>query len=262
MWGISPDELFASLDTDDDRALKEACADLPPEVWDTARVSARDNRCYYIFRQTMRTKRAGNMTVAREGKESLFEFKQPRVYVTRPGRTHPKTDAPYAVEWRTIPAMPDILLNRLCELYGKPKAAECSAMSEDVKRETALLDRFLQTYEVAVTGEWFDKGRQWFRSIECPWRNEHENPNEGTSTCVVYTEGGGYGFDRKHRCSSKAWKDFRAVRPRQSSAAVYPSLRTQRWLRPSCGTITTSYRSMTWIVGSSPVGENEVGHLF
>jgi D5 N terminal like len=32
----------------------------------------------------------------------------------------------------------------------------------------------------------------------------------GTSTCIVYTEGGGYGFDCKHRCASKTWKEFRA----------------------------------------------------
>jgi len=208
--GLSPDEIFCFLETDDERALKEACEDLPPEVWDTARVSARDNRCYYIFRQTMRTKRAGNMTVEREGQENLFEFKQHRVYVTGPGSIHPKTNAPYAVEWRTIPAMPDVLLNRLCELYGKPKATDALPMSDDAKRETATLDRFLAFYEVVVTGDWFNKGEQWYRPIECPWRDEHENPNEGTSTCIVYTEGGGFGFDCKHRCSSKGWKEFRA----------------------------------------------------
>lgn len=208
--GIAPDEIFCFLETDDEQALKEACADIPPEVWDTTRVSARDNRCYYIFRQSMRTKRAGNMTATREGKDNLFEFKQHRCYVTGPGSVHPKTGMPYDVEWRPIPVLHDVLLNRLCELYGKPKAAECAAMSEDTKRETELLDRFLQTYEVAVTDDWFSKGRQWYRPIECPWRNEHENPNEGTSTCVVYTEGGGYGFDCKHRCASKGWKEFRA----------------------------------------------------
>ncbi len=208
--GISPDEIFCFLETDDERALKQACADLPPEVWDTTRVSARDNRCYYIFRQTMRTKRAGNMTAEREGKENLFEFKQHRLYVTGPGSIHPKTGKPYSVGWQPIPAMPDVLLNRLCELYGKPKASVSHAMSEHVKRETATLDRFLVCYEVAVTGDWLNKGKQWYRPIECPWKDDHENPNEGTSTCIVYTEGGGYGFDCKHRCSSKGWKEFRA----------------------------------------------------
>jgi len=72
------------------------------------------------------------------------------------------------------------------------------------------LDRFLACYEVATTGDWFNKGKQWYRPIECPWRDFHENENVGTSTCVVYTEGGGYGFDCKHRCSSKDWKEFRA----------------------------------------------------
>jgi hypothetical protein len=208
--GISPDEIFCFLETDSEHDLKEACNDLPPEVWDTARVSARDNRCYYIFRQTMRTKRAGNMTATREGKDNLFEFKQHRVLVTGPGSIHPKTNAPYVVEWRPIPAMPDVLLNRLCELYGAPKATGSDVMSADVKRETALLDSFLERYEVASNGDWFNKGKSWYRPIECPWLSEHENDNQGTSTCAVFTEGSGYGFDCKHRCAGKGWKDFRA----------------------------------------------------
>ena len=208
--GISPDENFCFLETDDEAALKEACADLLPEVWDTTRVSARGNRCYYIFRQTMRTKRAGNMTATREGLDNLFEFKQHRCLVTGPGSIHPKTGKPYLVEWRSIPVLHDVLLDRLCELYGKPKDTQSGVMSDNVKRETELLDRFLATYEVATTGDWFNKGKQWYRPIECPWKDAHENPNEGTSTCIVYTEGGGYGFDCKHRCSSKDWKTFRA----------------------------------------------------
>jgi hypothetical protein len=208
--GLSPDEIFCFLETDDESALKEACANLSPEVWDTARVSARDNRCYYVFRQTMRTKRSGNMTAAREGKDNLFEFKQSRVYVTGPGSIHPKTGTAYLVEWRPVPAMPDVLLNRLCELYGAPKAAQSGVMTADVKRETGLLDRFLESYEVPVTGDWFNKGKQWFLPVECPWADQHENMSGGSSTCVVYTEGGGYGFDCKHRCSSKDWKELRA----------------------------------------------------
>jgi hypothetical protein len=208
--GMSPDEIFCYLETDDDAALHAACPDLPPEVWDTARVSARDNRCYYIFRQTMRTRKAGNMTVTRQGKENLFEFKQHRVYVTGPGSIHPKTGTPYNVAWRTIPAMPDVLLNRLCELYGAPRATDANAMNEETKLQTALLDSFLETYEVAVTGDWFNKGKQWYRPIMCPWEAEHENGNQGTSTCIVYTEGSGYGFDCKHRCADKTWKEFRA----------------------------------------------------
>jgi hypothetical protein len=208
--GISPDENFCFLETDDEAALKEACKDLPPEVWDTTRVSARENRCYYIFRQTLRTRKAGNMTLEREGQENLFEFKQYRLLITGPGSIHPKTGKPYNVEWRIIPSMPDILLNRLCELKGAPKASEASTMSEETKKQTALLDRFLATYECATTGDWFNKGKQWYKPIECPWKETHENPNEGTSTCIVYTEGNGYGFDCKHRCASKGWKEFRA----------------------------------------------------
>ena len=130
--------------------------------------------------------------------------------MTGPGSIHPKTNAPYAVEWRTIPAMPDILLDRLCEIYGAPKATEAAAMTDEVKRETATLDRFLEYYEVPTTGDWFNKARSWYKPIECPWIDEHENSNQGTSTCVVFTEGGGYGFDCKHRCASKEWKEFRA----------------------------------------------------
>jgi hypothetical protein len=208
--GLSPDEIFCFLETDDEAALRELCADLPPDIWDTTRVSARDNRCYFIYRQTTRTKRTGNMDVIREGKPNLFEFKQHRKYVTGPGSIHPKTNAPYAVEWRRIPAMPDMLLNRLCDLYGKPKASKSTVMNAETKRQTELLDRFLATYEVAITGGWFNKGKQWYRPIECPWKDAHENTNEGTSTCIVYTEGGGYGFDCKHRCSEKDWRAFRA----------------------------------------------------
>jgi P4 family phage/plasmid primase-like protien len=209
--GLSPDEIFCFLETDSESELKGLCADIPPEVWDTARVSSgRPDRAYYIFRQTMRTKRAGNMTATRDGKDNLFEFKQHRALVVGPGSIHPKTGKPYVVEWRTIPAMPDVLLNRLCELYGAPKAANSDVMSADVKNETDKLDRFLGCYEVAGTGDWFNKGNSWYRPVECPWLSEHENDNQGTSTCVVYTEGSGYGFDCKHRCAGKAWKEFRA----------------------------------------------------
>ncbi len=209
--GISPDENFCFLETDSETELKGECADLPPEIWDTARVSSgRPDRAYYIFRQTMRTRKVGNLTLTREGKDNLFEFKQHRVLVVGPGSIHPLTGKPYGVEWRTIPAMPDVLLNRLCELKGAPKAANSDVMSEDVQRETAKLDSFLACYEVPTTGDWFNKGKQWYRPIECPWLSEHENENQGTSTCIVYTEGGGYGFDCKHRCAGKGWKEFRA----------------------------------------------------
>jgi Bifunctional DNA primase/polymerase, N-terminal/AAA domain len=208
--GLCPDENFCFLETDSETELKAACADLPPEIWDTARVSARDNRCYYIFRQTMRTRKAGNMTLTREGKDNLFEFKQHRVYVTGPGSIHPTTGKPYGVEWRIIPAMPDVLLNRLCELYGAPQATASNKMDAETERQTSLLDDFLECYEVPTTGDWFNKGKQWYRPIICPWDAEHENRNQGTSTCVVYTEGGGYGFDCKHRCEARTWKEFRA----------------------------------------------------
>ncbi len=208
--GISPDEIFCFLETDDEAALKEACEDLPPEVWDTARVSARVNRCYYIFRQTERTRRAGNMTATREGKDNLFEFKQHRVYVVGPGSIHPKTGTPYVSDWRTIPAMPDALLARLCELYGKPKPGNQTEMSPKTKEQAEKLGRFLEYYKVPVLGEWFNKGKSWYLAIECPWIAEHENTNQGTSTCIVYTEGSGYGFDCKHRCANKTWHEFRA----------------------------------------------------
>lgn len=207
--GLSPDENFCFLETDDEAALKAACADIPPEVWDTTRAGANPNRCAFYYRQTMRTRRAGNMTATREGQENLFEFKQHRMIMTGPGSVH-KNGNVYKADWKSIPAMPDVLLNRLCELYGAPKPGNTGVMSEEVKQQTELLDRFLTTFEVATTGDWFNYGKQWLRPIECPWRDTHENSNQGTSTCIVYTEGGGYGFDCKHRCSSKGWKAFRA----------------------------------------------------
>ena len=96
-------------------------------------------------------------------------------------------------------------------------------MSEDVKRETEPLDRFLATYEVARAGDWFNKGKQWYMQIECPWDDEHENKNAGTSTCVVYAEDGGYGFDCKHRCAAKGWKEFRVELEAAFQAASIPS---------------------------------------
>jgi len=219
--GISPDEIWCFLETDDEAALREACSDLPPEVWDTTRVSARENRCYYVFRQTMRTRKAGNMTRSRDGQENLLEFKQHRVYVTGPGSIHEKTGKPYDVEWHDIPAMPDVLLNRLCELNGAPKATDAHTMSEETKRKTELLDRFLEHYEVPTLGDWFNKGKQWLRPIVCPWDSAHENSNQGTSTCIVFTEGGGFGFDCKHRCSEKTWHDFRAELESSSDKARF-----------------------------------------
>jgi len=210
--GISPDEIFCFLETDDEAALKEACKDLPPEVWDTARVSARPNRCYFIFRQTQRTRTCAikDKSAKREGQDNLFEFKAYRTYVTGPGSIHPKTNAPYVVEWKPIPALPDILLDRLCELIGEAKPSEPQPMSDEVKRETDNLDRFLAYYDVATLGPWFNKGKSWYRPIECPWLSVHENDNQGTSTCVVFTESHGFGFNCKHRCAGKSWKEFRA----------------------------------------------------
>lgn len=130
--------------TDDDEALHEACKDLPEGIWATMRVSARPNRCYYVFRQTMRTRKAGNMTVKRRGATNLFEFKQFRMYVVGPGSIHPKTGGPYtANEERIIPAMPDVLLARLCELYGTPDPSAKTVMSVEAKQQTELLDAFL-----------------------------------------------------------------------------------------------------------------------
>ena len=213
--GISPDENFCFVETDDEGSFKEACKDLPPEIWDTTRVSARENRCYFIFRQTMRTRKTGNMTKTRKdenGKrlDNLFEFKQHRAYVTGPGSIHPKTQAEYGVEWRTIPALPDVLLERLCQIVGADSVTEARAMNEEARTGTETLDHFLEYYEVATLGDWFNKGKSWYRAVECPWLGEHENDNQGTSTCVVFTEGGGYGFDCKHRCEGKGWKEFRA----------------------------------------------------
>lgn len=212
---LCPDENFCFLETDSEGEMKarSAAAGVPPEVWDTARVSSgRPDRAYYIFRQTMRTRKAGNMTLTREGQDNLFEFKQFRMYVVGPGSIHPKTLKPYGVEWRIIPAMPDILLNFLCELHGVPKATEAHKMDEETARQTTLLESFLEMFEVTTDGDWFNKGEQWLLPVSCPWKDEHDNPNEGTSACIFYTEGEGYGFKCRHRCEGKGrgWREFRA----------------------------------------------------
>jgi Bifunctional DNA primase/polymerase, N-terminal/AAA domain len=258
--GMSPDEIFCYLETDSETELKAACADLPPEIWDTARItSGRPDRACYVFRQTMRTRSAviRDKAAKREGKDNLFEFKAYRTYVTGPGSIHPKTRQPYTVEWRTIPAMPDILLNRLCELYGAPKASESRTIGEDVKRETALLDRFLECYEVATTGDWFNKGKQWYRPIECPWRDEHENQNEGTSSCIVYTEGGGYGFDCKHRCSSKGWKEFRAELEQRFPGRKFLFVEAEQAPGVTVGESATSKPVTDWRAHYHSAGEHD-----
>jgi P4 family phage/plasmid primase-like protien len=152
------------------------------------------------------------MTAKREELENLFEFKQHRVYVTGPASIHPKTGGPYAVEWRRIPAMPDVLLNRLCELVGTPKATAAETLSDDVKHATDTLDRFLEFHDVATTGDWFNKGKQWYRPIECPWSGRHTNDSGASSSCIGYLDGGGYSYDCKHSCNKSGgdgWKDLR-----------------------------------------------------
>jgi hypothetical protein len=208
--GLAPDEIFCYMETDDEAALLEACEDLPKELFEGTRVtSGRPNRCYYIFRQTMRTKAAGNITITRKDQDNLLEFKQNRVLVTGPGSIHPKTGGTYVANWKPIFAMHDVLLNRLLELSGKPKS-RAEGKSEEVEKETSLLERFLAFFGVANDGDWSNKGKSWYLSVECPWRDEHENQSGGSSTCVVYTEDGGYGFDCKHRCAGKGWREFRA----------------------------------------------------
>lgn len=215
--GMVPDEIWCYVETDDETAFRASCADLPPDIFNTTRVSARANRCYWIYRQTARTRKsairdkaAGRKDAGGKRMGNLFEFKAFRTYVTGPGSIHPKTGKPYEADWQTAPAMPDALLNRMCELIGEPNPTAPVEMSELAKAETDKLDRFLETYEVATLGDWFRKGKQWYRPIECPWSAEHENGSGPDSTCVVYTEGEGYGFDCKHRCSDKEWRDFRA----------------------------------------------------
>lgn len=209
--GISPDEYHMFLETDCENELKAACADLPPEIWETARVtSGRKDRCYYIFRHTQRTRTTPikDKMMTRKGQDNLFEFKSYRTLVTGPGSIHPDTKQPYTVEWKTIIPMPAVLLDRLCELIGAPKE-QSAEMGDETKRETARLDDFLEYYEVATNGEWFKKSKSWYRPVVCPWADEHENDSGPTSTCIVYTEGSGYGFDCKHRCADKGWPDFR-----------------------------------------------------
>src|SRR5262249_16526323 len=92
----------------------------------------------------------------------------------------------------------------------KQEATATRDMNAETKQQTELLDKFLTTYEVATMGDWFNKGKTWYRPIECPWISDHENPNQGTSTCIIYSEGSGYGFDCKHRCAGKTWHDLRA----------------------------------------------------
>ena len=81
------------METDSEEELKALCAasGVTEEVWTAPRVSSgRADRAYYIFRQTMRTRVAGNLTAKSViTTDNLFEFKQHRVYVVGPGSIHP-----------------------------------------------------------------------------------------------------------------------------------------------------------------------------
>jgi hypothetical protein len=60
---LIPDEIFLFLETDSESELKEACKDLPAEIWDTTRVtSGRPDRAYYILRRRVSsTRKVGDM---------------------------------------------------------------------------------------------------------------------------------------------------------------------------------------------------------
>jgi hypothetical protein len=215
--GIIPDEHHCYLETDSETELKELAADagIPADAFATTRVSSgRPDRCYFIYRQTQRTRDAGDITAkSRKTKDNLFELKAFHTYVVGPGSIHPDTKRPYVAEWRNHPSLPTVLLNLLLELHGGPGTARARGkpeMNEETKRQTTLLDSFCETYEVATTGDWLPKGKQWFRPIVCPWEAEHTNDSGPDSTCIVYNVGGGFGFKCQHRCVTKSWGDFRA----------------------------------------------------
>lgn len=220
--GIVPDENWCYLETDSETEFKALCSDLPPEIWNTTRVSSgRPDRAYYIFRQTQRTRKVGNLIAPSSvTTDTLFEFKQCRVYVTGPGSIHPKVNPltgenyVYAAEWKTNPAMHDVLLDRMCELASAPGGTVSAGhvMDDETKKQTALLESFCSTFQVATAGTWRNKGDKWILDVTCPWSDEHDNPNAGSSACIFYHEGGGYGFHCLHRCESKGrgWKEFRA----------------------------------------------------
>jgi hypothetical protein len=125
-------------------------------------------------------------------------------YVMASGCLHPSGATYEDLNTNVIVRLPDLIR----DLHGKKSAA--AAMSAETKQQTELLDRFLEYYEVPSVGDWLNKGKQWFRPIICLWANSHENANEGTSSCVIYNEGGGYGYDCKHRCADRTWHDLRA----------------------------------------------------
>jgi len=57
---------------------------------------------------------------------------------------------------------------------------------------------------------------------------------------VVYTEGGGYGFDCKHRCAGKRWKDFRAELERRFPDRKFSFVDAEEMPRVFSGDATAS----------------------
>ncbi len=210
--GMSPDENFCVLESDSFAKLRSLCADLPTEIFDTFTVSARPDRVHLYYRQTQRTRAAGNVTLEGcKGEPNVFEFKQFRVFVVAEGSIHPKTGKPYEVICDgIIPAMPDVLLNRLKELKGISSEPTNPRPDDEVQKKLDWLAGLLEHYKVAVVRGPRTSAQKWLIDVLCPWLCEHTEDSNVSQTSVMFTPGTGYGFCCQHgHCANRDWKAFR-----------------------------------------------------
>ena len=128
------------------------------------------------------------ITTSSRGKENLFEFKQHRMIMTGPGSIH-KNGNVYKADWKMIPAMPDVLLHRLCELYGAPKPGKTGVMSEEAKRRDGAVEPLpSNVWKRQPTAIGSTKGSRYYARLNAPERHARKFKRGHVNVCCVHGE--------------------------------------------------------------------------
>lgn len=137
-YGVCSDETFTILETDDVRKLISLLGPIPR----TLTVSARQNRGYWIFRQTEKTLAIKNCPTA----PGLFEWRHVNQYCVGFGSIHPITQQPYKIVVDTDPIpFPDDLVDKLLAL-DKQHASGRTGSTGEVNQDayTILRKKYLE----------------------------------------------------------------------------------------------------------------------
>lgn len=137
-YGVCSDETFTILETDDVRKLISLLGPIPR----TLTVSARQNRGYWIFRQTEKTLAVKNCPTA----PGLFEWRHVNQYCVGFGSVHPITQQPYKIVVDTDPIpFPDDLVDKLLTL-DKQHASGRTGSTGEVNQNayTILRKKYLE----------------------------------------------------------------------------------------------------------------------